>query len=31
MKQVSKGKSTILQVEGWDTIQVAIYRKEGPP
>ena len=30
MRQVSKERSTILQVEGWDAIQATIYMKEGP-
>ena len=29
--QVSKEGSTTIQVEGWDAIQAAIYRKEDPP
>ena len=29
MGQVSKERSTALQVEGWDAIQTAINRKEG--
>ena len=29
--QLSKKGSTTIQVEGWDAIQVAIYRKEDPP
>ena len=30
MGQVSKERSTTLQLEGYDAIQAAIYRKEGP-
>ena len=31
MGRVFKERSITLQVEGWDTLQVAIYRREGPP
>ena len=31
MRQASKKGSTAIQVEGWDAMQIAIYRKEYPP